>query len=212
MSIRPFVLSALAIAAIAACKKKQDPPKPTPAPADCTAADAAFESCRAALEGCQADFAECGHRAAEACPPRETDAPYGGPPEREAVDEPKTGATYVLGQGNRTVVMNPRPVEDGLRRFAKGSVCRFDPEGTVVIVGKRLVKDEDETYPEYLVRYTRDAAPEALQVGSVDPYDSEPYECPSGTVFFLDDVGILEVPEEDPRYGEAKKLLDSEKP
>lgn len=212
MSFRPFVLSIAATLALVSCKKKEQAPDTRSATEECVSEKEVFESCERALQGCHADLVDCGTRPIDACPPTQAESPYEPPPEREGVEEPKTGATYVLGQGNQTVVMNPRPVDDGLRRFAKGSVCRFDPEGTVVIVGKRIIKEEGEAYPEYLVRYTRDAAPEALQVGAVDPPDAEPYECPNGTVFFLDDISILEVPEEDPRYGEAKKLLDSEKP
>jgi hypothetical protein len=124
----------------------------------------------------------------------------------------KNGETYVLGQGRETVVMNVKPVDDGLRRFRQGATCRVDPEGKAKIIGKRIVKEEGEEYEEYLVRYTRDPSAEALQLGATADADAVPYECPNGTVFFLDEPDILEEDEPDPRFAEARKLLNSEKP
>ncbi|HJV32603.1 MAG TPA: hypothetical protein VJ694_01110 [Patescibacteria group bacterium] len=124
----------------------------------------------------------------------------------------EVGGTYVLSQGRETVVMNPKPIDDGLRRFRRGATCRVDPEAKVKIVGKRVVHEEGETYDEYLVRYTREPSAEALQPGATADADALPYECPTGTVFYLDEPDLLEEDEPDPRYDEARKLLDSEKP
>lgn len=126
--------------------------------------------------------------------------------------EIKIGETYILSQGRETVVMNPKPVSDGIRRFPRGAVCRFDPEGKVKIVGKRVVKEAGEEEVTYLARYTRDASAEALRPGATEDADALPYECPTGTVFFLDEPDLLEEDEPDARFDAARKLLDSEKP
>ena len=160
---------------------------------------------------CAEELKACRAEAAAADLPAE--APPSVPePSEDAEFEIKVRATYVLGQGNQTIVMNPKPIDDGLRRFAKGAICRFDPEGKVTIIAKHLSSDGGEEDIEYLVRYTRDPAPEALKDGALEYPDREPYECPTGTVFFLDDTSILEEDEPDTRYEDARKLLDSEKP
>lgn len=124
----------------------------------------------------------------------------------------RVGGTYVLSQGREAIVMNPKPIDDGIRRFRRGATCRVDPEAKAKIVGKRVVKEDDETYDEYLVRYAREPAAEPLVPGAIADADALPYECPTGTVFYLDEPDLLEEDAPDPRYDEARKLLDSEKP
>jgi len=201
------VLSLTLPLALASCKKKEAP-RDT-APDKTVAAQKQADECAELLKTCMY----------ESCPPEQPETSDAATDltgtEAEMPEfEVKIGETYVLGQGNQTVVMNPKPVQDDLRRFAKGSVCRFDPMGKVKIVGKRVYKmdgdGEEET--EYLVRYAREPAPEALHPGVLEYPDADPYECPDGTVFYLDDVTILEPEEPDAAFEAAKKLLSSEKP
>jgi len=177
---------------LASCGKKPEPPK-VGGPA---------EPCVPEKEAADARSAE------QAAP----DVPGTDVPAEAPTLEIKVGATYVIGQGDQAVVMNPKPIDDGLRRFAKGSVCRYDPDGTAEVVGKRRAKMEDVEYDEYLVRYTRDPGPEALQPCALEIPDAEPYECPTGTVFFIEDPTILEEAEPDDRYEAAKNILNSGKP
>jgi hypothetical protein len=184
---------------LASCGKKTEPPK-TDGPAEACVPEKEAAECSRLLSLCM-------YRSAPPDAPESPDAPAAAP-----APGIKIGATYVIGQGDQTVVMNPKPVDDGLRRFAKGSVCRYDPEGTAEVVGKRRAKMEDAEYDEYLVRYTRDPGPEALQPCALDGQDGEPYECPTGTVFFIEDPTILEEAEPDDRYEAARSILNSEKP
>lgn len=211
MRIGTAILFLSASLALAACKKKSE------APAD-TAPDPATEPKKTdSLEPLPAprDPRTAGPERAPVPPPSNegdgeatSDDAIVEAPELEI----KVGGTYAIGQGDQVVVMNPKPVDDGLRRFAKGSTCRYDPEGTVKIVGKRRVKMGDEEHDEYLVRYARDPAAEELRPGAIERSDEEPYECPNGTVFFIEDVTVLEADEPDPRFEAARKLLNSEKP
>ena len=205
MRVRTTILFLLVPLALVACGKKDEkaekPPSAEPRP-------------RVRVEPAQPDGAA--PQATPAPPTATTEGLEEGASSDALAEVPaveiKVGATYVIGQGDQTVVMNPKPVDDGLRRFAKGSVCRYDPEGKVKIVGKWRAKMEDEEVDEYLVRYTREPSVEELRPGAVEYPDATPYECPNGTVFFMEDVSMLEEDEPDERYDAARKLLDSEKP
>ena len=211
MRIGTIILFLSASLAIAACKKKAE------APSDTAPEPAAEPKKTDSLEPLPAprDPRADGPERAPVPPP--SNEGLGEATDDDAIAEApeieiKTGGTYAISQGDQIVVMNPKPVDDGLRRFAKGSTCRYDPEGTLKIIGKRRVKMDDAEHDEYLVRYTREPAAEELRPGALEHADAEPYECPNGTVFFIEDVTVLEPDEPDPRYEAARKLLNSEKP
>lgn len=215
MRIGTAILFLFASLVLVSCKKKEASDTKPPA---CTVVIEKLDSCVHDLSRCESETGwpndSCDQvQPSPATPPLTEGLGEGVSAEAPEEFEPKAGETYVLGQGNQTVVMNPKPVQDDVRRFVQGSVCRFDSEGKVKIVGKRVYKmdgdGEEET--EYLVRYTRDPVPETLRPGDDEAADAEPYECPDGTVFYLDDVSILEEEDRD-AFEAAKKLLNSEKP
>lgn len=210
MSNRPIVICAL-VAAACTGEDASSPAKPKEEPPACVMTEEQ-KTLLVRLERAEENLASCRADQRRMSDAEAADEARQAEPAEAPELEIKAGGTYLLGQGNQTVVMNPKPVDDGQRRFAKGSVCRFDPNGTVKVIGRYAAKTGDDEETEYLVRYAREPAPEALRDGALENSDSEPYECPTGTVFFLDDPSILEEHETDPRFEEARKLLNSEKP
>lgn len=126
--------------------------------------------------------------------------------------EMKAGKTYEVMQGDLVVVMNAKPVDDGTWRFPAGSACRIDPTSTVKAIGQ--AHDDENDQDLWLVRYTREPAAEAMKpMPAHEEYEEMPsQECPDGTVFFLEDTGVLleDDGKDDPRLEQARKLLQQE--
>jgi hypothetical protein len=122
------------------------------------------------------------------------------------------GARYGILESTEVVVMNPSPIDDGAWRFEKGSTCRIDPYAIVTAVAEHETDVEGGRIVEYLVRYRREPTPTPLKSRSSLLDDYPPYECPDGTVFFLDDLStLIEAEDEpDPRFEIARKLLQDE--
>src|SRR5688572_33019888 len=121
MSVRKIIALLSIALASASCKKNEvkAEAKDESRPVTCEPQEKAVTECRRSLDACVTKTAWLESRPAD---------PQGDVPAEAAEFTIRIGATYVLGQGNQTIVMNAKPVDDGMRRFPTGATCRFDPE------------------------------------------------------------------------------------
>lgn len=197
MSVRtliPFLCLALALAS---CKKKEAAKAP---PASCEQEKSQIAERDRLLVIVRESLDACVQRTPAV--PVPVEAPADDPPTKI-----KAGSAYVLLQGDQVVVMNEQGIGDAAWAYPYGSACRVDPDAKVKVVGAYADKDDG---PMYLVRYSREPAPFTRGQHPPDE-DPAPRECPDGTLFFLEDPGILFEDAPDRRQDIARKLLNSEK-
>lgn len=193
-TIIPFLCLCLAASA---CKRVKE----TAPPPSCQAELKAADECGRQLTGVREALDACAQRTAAV--PVTPEAPIDEPPAKI-----RSGATYVLLQGDQVVVMNERGSGDDVWSYPYGSACRVDPDAKVKVVGPHVDKEDGASY---LVRYSREPAP-FTRAARPPEEDPPPRECPDGTLFFIDDPTVLFEESPDTRIQAVRKLLDSEKP